>query len=166
MSLSSSRASCLLTPILPEQKQRLTLAKQRYQRCAELGMCILKGTSLMLVLSLIPFIMSSTRWSRCFVGFIGGSALACTKNIFLVVFQWFQSKSETYSYVRQDSFLSYSVWIWDISFWFGVLINIPLPQLVFQHPYGCLNSCWRKKKHRPLLNLEVTACGFSSFEKN
>lgn len=43
----------------------------------------LKGTSLRLVLSLIPFVTSSTR-SRCSVGFIGGRALVCTKNIFLL----------------------------------------------------------------------------------
>lgn len=87
MSLSSNRASCLLTPVLqmapPVQKQRLMLAMLSYQRCAGLGMHTLKGTSLRLVLSLILFVTSSTR-SRCFVGFIGGRALVCTKNIFLL----------------------------------------------------------------------------------
>lgn len=85
MSLSSSRASCLLTPVLqmapPVQKHRLTLAKLSYQRCAGLGMHTQEETSLRLVPSLIPFVASST-WSRCFVGFIGGGAVVCTKNIF------------------------------------------------------------------------------------
>lgn len=42
-------------------------------------MCILKGTSLMVVLSLISLIISSTLSVGCFVGFKGGSSLICVQ---------------------------------------------------------------------------------------
>lgn len=107
-----------------------------------------------LELAPIAFVASSAR-SWCFVGFIRGSSSGCTKNIvpFSSCFAALKSMNWACPYIRQDSVLSPAVCFWDvINFWFGVFINIQIPQLVFQHPDGCLNSCWQEKKKLHLLN--------------
>lgn len=153
MSLSSSRASCLLTPVLrtppPVQRQRARVSKAEVSEVCGFRNVHTWGDSHACDFSRRVFHPSIASLP----GFYRWKRFSLSKEHFPACFQLFCSirgMNDTYSYIKQDSFLSPSVWFWDvINFWFGVFVNSQIPELVFQHPNGRLNSCWQKKRFHP-----------------
>lgn len=174
ISLNSERASRWLSAPLPciarpVQKQNVKRHKGEWRHIQWIGsMCVLKGTSLVVVFCLIFSIISSTLSAGCFSGLQDGSCLICgPKKGFLEdgkSFLLLQGSGKIYSNltgilgvnnneccVSQNLFFSFSGWYLEaIKFWFGLSGNIKVSQCEFQHPNSRLDSCWRKKKYIPL----------------
>lgn len=126
-------------------------------------MRIHKGTTCIVVLSLIPLIISSTLSPRCFAGLKGGSFLVCAQKslkvitlylFFLLYLLWSDDNIEYEFCVCKllNLFLSFSVRCLDaIKFWFWVSVNIKIPQSAFQHLNSCLNPCEKKTNVVPFI---------------